>query len=184
MLTGRAQEPFIVVSANDEAIDRESAEGIEALEKYLEERDPAVLVYQPGAQPTRFVCRPLSHHARLFVESQPSAAMRHEVAFRACVTAVENFRLPNGDPWHPGKAISAAWEKGATILDDAPVKQLGDAGLGIVVEEVGAVCLARANMTPAQKKVYPRPRGLVVGFGRSSDAPSPTTTAPHLAGST
>lgn len=184
MIRGRATDPFVVVSVNDDAIDRHSTEGRLGLARYREERDIAALVFLAGAKPTRFHCRPLSHHARIFVEGHEAASWRHVLAFHACVTRAENLELPTGQPWTPTR-VPAGWSAGADMLADVSVAELGDAGLGAIVEEVGAVCLQRATLLPSQKKAFRLPPGFVAIVASDSSAETratPITAAPESGG--
>jgi hypothetical protein len=159
MLRGKPHKHFDVISVNDPAIDNDSFDGAVALTKYARERDTSALLLKPGGQPTTFKCRPMTHHSRLFVESLDGEARRHVAAFQVCVVNVENLELEQ--PWRP-QTRASAFGTGLTILTDAAVEQLSDAGLGKVVEEVGSVCLQRATMLPDQKKVYQLPLGCEV----------------------
>lgn len=168
--TKKATDPFVVVSANDEAIDRETLAGKMALRKYLAERDPDGLVYLPGGRPAKFHCRPLTNSARTAIEGIDSAALRYTMAFAACVERIDDL----GFPWL-AKQIPAGWAADAKCLDPACLDELAEAVGGKVVEEVGAVCLQRANLSPKCGGGYALPPGYVVASARYSSAPSPST---------
>ncbi len=175
MIRGRPHETFYVIPVNDDAIDRESFEGQLALRTYMKERDPEVLRLLPFSKPTRFKCRPMAHQARLAIEGEENAALRHTQAFHACVEGAENLVLPDGTAWIP-KRIAASYEVGAYVLADESVKELGNAGLGKVIEEVGYVCLQRANLTAEQGKAYRLPLGFTVSWQPSSSATTRDTS--------
>ena len=140
----------------------------------------SALVLMAGAKPTKFCCKPLSHHARIYIEGHESAAMRHVLSFHACVTRAEHLELPGGQPWMPQR-VPAGWAPGADMIADASVSQLGDAGLGAIIEEIGSVCLQRATLLPSQKKAFRLPPGFVEIAARDSSAatpPIPTTATP------
>lgn len=185
MIHGRATDQYVVVSVNDDAIDRVSIEGRQGLARYREEREVGSLVLLAGGQPTRFHCRPLSHHARIFIDGHESAAMRHVLAFHACVMRAENLTLPSGAPWTPTR-MPAGWTRDADMLSDASVTELGEAGLGAIIDEVGSVCLQRATLLPSQKKAFRLPPGFVEITARDSSAATPQipTTATPPSGST
>jgi hypothetical protein len=165
MIRAVTHKPFVVFSVNDPAIDRDSPEGLLALTSYALERDESKLVLLPGATPTRFMCRPLSHGARLWVESFVSDSSRFVAAFRSCVTAIDGMEL-DGAAWQ-AEVQAAGWPNGQ-LLTDPCVARLCDAGLGKVVEEVGFVALTRATLDANQKKAYRLPLGFVLTQPRIS----------------
>lgn len=179
MIRGRSGDVFYVVSVNDEAIDRDSLAGQVALRTYIRERDPDILRMYMGGKATRFKCRPITHAVRLKIEGEDNAAIRNTLAFHASVEAAENLLLPDGTPWVP-RRTAAGYDKEVYALTDDSVAELGNAGMGKVVEEIGYVCLQRANLSPSQKKAYRLPLGFTVNWESSSSAttaaiPSPET---------
>lgn len=180
-LLATVHQPFKVVSVNDPAIDRESLEGLSALQIYRRERDLSVLEghYIAGAKPTVFHCRPLSHHARLWCEMF-TGSMRLVTVFRVCVTRIENLEGFE-PPWRPSTE-AASWVSGKdeTILDEDCMARLGSApGLGKIVEEIGAVCLQKATLLPSQKKAFLLPPGFVVETKNVSPATSQESDPPR-----
>lgn len=178
--TRKATDPFVVISANDEAIDRETLAGKLGLRRYISERDTDHLVLLPGGRPARFHCRPLSNAARTAIEGVDSAALRFTMAFAACVDRVEDL----GFSWLP-KLMPAGWAPDARCLEQACIDELAEAIGGKVVEEVGSVCLQRANLSPKCGGGYALPPGYVVASVRSTSALSPTIQieATHESGS-
>lgn len=172
----KPQDPFVVVSVNDPAIDKASIGGKMALRKYVAERDMDVLVYLPGGRPAKFHCRPLSNQARQACEAIDAEVLRNSLAFAACFERVEDL----GVPWAPSKTL-APWSQGAQMLDGDSVDRLAELVGGKVVEEIGSVCLQRANLTANQGKAYRLPLGYVVVWPSANAQITPTSAAEESA---
>lgn len=168
----KPQDPFVVVSANDPAIDKASLGGKIALRKYIAERDAEVLVYLPGGRPAKFHCRPLTNVARQACEAIDAEVLRNALAFAACLDRVEDL----GVPWTPTKTL-APWSMQAQMLDGESVDKLAELVGGKVVEEIGSVCLQRANLTANQGKAYRLPLGYVVVWPPANAQTTPTSAA-------
>ena len=141
-----SSEEFSVISTKDPAIDR-SKTSKEALQEYRESGNEELLVFKPGAVPTRFVFNPLDDKKERGVMARSFASedsgkdgggagilMQYE-AFDAAVKAVENWAKP-GDSVDPksiklagsikleiGQHISRA--SGLSDADDEPGEDLG-----------------------------------------------------------
>jgi len=170
--TAKPQDPFYVVSVNDEALEKNTFAGKVALRKYVGERDPSVLVFKPGGRPAKFHCRPLSNAARQQCEAIDQEVLRHALAFAACLDRVEDL----GVPWSPTRTL-APWSPQAQMLDGECVDALAEAIGGKVIEEVGSVCLQRANLTALQGKAYRLPLGYVVVWPSANAQTTPTSAA-------
>ncbi len=169
--TAKPQDPFVVVSVNDEALDKETLAGKIALRRYIQERDAAAIVCKPGGRPAKFHCRPLSNQARQACEAIDTETLRFALAFAACVDRVEDL----GVPWAPKQTL-APWGQ-AQMLESASIDALADLIGGKVIEEVGAVCLQRANLTANQGKAYRLPLGYVVVWPSANVQTTPTSAA-------
>lgn len=170
--TAKPQDSFTVVSVNDEALDKTSLQGVLAIKRYIRERDASVLVRVPGARAAEFRCRPLSNSARTACEAIDAEVLRNQLAFAACLEGIDNL----GIEWAP-RFAAAGWSPTAKMLDGESLDRLADLVGGKVIEEIGAVCLQRANLTAQQGKAYRLPLGYVVLWPSANVQNTPTTAA-------
>lgn len=170
--TAKATAPFVVISVNDEALDKASVEGATAVRKYREERDPDVLKCHPGVQPTRFHCRPLRLSAKTLLDGEANDGLRDQLAFRLSVFQIDGLAL-DGAPFQ--LRMIPGVEPGSQLCSDESMAQLYDALGSDVIREIGFVAFQRAGLSATQKKAYLLPLGYRVNWETSSSAIVPIT---------
>lgn len=132
--------PLRVVSTADPALDLDTMG--DSLAEYARTRDPALLKFKLGAQPTWFVVRGMTV-SYLFdvVYSARNGRTQSALAFMAAVHEVE---LPDGRRIAPDKISSGAYKQ--KIAGDSWLDQLRDeCGLD-AIEEIGLAAIERARL--------------------------------------
>lgn len=149
-LRAEVAKEFKLCSVNDPAIDRDG--GFAEAYAYVQERDPTKLKLLDGAQPTWFVCKPLSASVRLSVESKEEDVHTYWWAFRYGVQSIENLE---GEHWIRDTTESGI--KGWDFISDKSMERLVELLGAGVVDEIGHAILTRARLTRDQKKGYSLP---------------------------
>jgi len=175
-----SSETFEVICTTDPAIDSESMTAAE-MYRYAEKRDPKLLRFKPGMQPTRFLCREVPDQLwESFVMATDIDAERDRRAFLASVVSVTNLRQRNG-------AIlgneGQAWTYGDGRMSATAFMPAADAErfMKPVRAEVGCVTRYRSFLVPGIEPTYPLPPMLAQLLDgrvyRRADA-SPTSPVP------
>jgi len=142
--------PYKVILASDPAIDV----ALSDMSKYVSERDVSALVFEDGAAPTVYHCRPLTLQERREVRNKATEGDRYEAAFVRGLVRVENLLRPDGRRTDfSTDMLSDKSGKSKPIPDSALESYFDEAS----VQEVGMVIWVRSFLAQSSRGYYPLP---------------------------
>ena len=141
---------FKVILASDPAIDVTASD----MSKYVGERDVSALVFDDGAYPVVYHCRPLTLRERREVRNKASDGDRYEAAFVRGLVTVENVIRPDGRRVDFSTDMLSDKSGKSKPIPDSALESYFDE---VAIQEVGMVIWFRSFLAQSSRAYYPLP---------------------------